>query len=1090
MQKDLDRITLIAVIALASGCRVGGGITASPPTQAVVPIVTIPTIAVPATTPFYSQGNSVSISGMCMTGDRVILGSDGSDQQLCENSAFSFTVNRSTDGVYTFLITQEDTYQNISKPASLVWVRATSIAPPIITSPAITPFASSASSLTIAGSCETGATVSLSGDGTGSTVCVNSQFSINQPKAADGDYSIQVSQTDPASNTASTNLVWKKHALTLTPNNPMLVVNTSNVFTPSGGSGTYTLSLTTNNSGATLNTATDTYTAGVVAKATDVLKLTDSLGASTSVTITTEAGAPDHLMISASGNAQTQSIGSVLTTHPQVQVVDQFGNGVSAFELYFRVTNGDAQVLSSPVQTSDSNGYASVSMRLGYSAIVNDLEVSGFTSVLPDLAATGNANVILTEQTSNVGTGKFGSAFLVGSSPGQMILADFRGTGKQDIALVNSSDSDVGILLSNGNGVYQAMTHYSTCASPSGLVAGKFATKTNNNVDLIVTCAGSNEYSVLLGNGNGTFQTTAPYSVTGAESGPVAIVAGDFNKDGYLDFAILSSAGAGIYLGNGDGTFQAPTVDYAAGGSPSAIAAGDLNNDGYPDLVVTNSADGTVSVLINNKDGTFAPQVVTAVDGDPVALAIADVNKDGFLDVVVANTATSDVSVLLNNGSGVLDAAVNLPVGNAPDAIVVANLNGDTDPDIAVANSTDNTIELLFGAGNGTFPTSATFDVLSDPVALAAGDGNGDGNMDLYSVSEGMQEVQFLPGSGSGSFGFVSTVPTSPIAAAAADFNGDGKQDMVVVTSGANNNVKIFLGSGNGLFTLKSTLSAGNMPSAVVTADLDGDGNPDFVVANNSSSNISVFFGKGDGTFQTPVPYGVGAAPTAIAVGDFNGDGILDLAVASSTANSVRILLGSAGGTFTIKGDYTAGASPQGLVTLDLNHDGKLDLVSANGSDGSVSVLLGNGDGSFRTHVDYLAGGGTSAVAAGDFNGDGLVDVAALNSTDGSLTIFISNGDGSLKSGATYSAGTSPIGLVTGDFNGDGRLDIAITNGGGANTLSLLPGVGNGSFNILNSYPLTTTPGALVLSDFNNDQKLDFLILDSNTNAVEFWPGN
>src|SRR5262249_47596370 len=158
-------------------------------------------------------------------------------------------------------------------------------------------------------------------------------------------------------------------------------------------------------------------------------------------------------------------------------------------------------------------------------------------------------------------------------------------------------------------------------------------------------------------------------------------------------------------LGNGDGTF-ASQVTYAVGFGPSAIATGDFTGDGHLDLAVANLYSGTVSVLLGNGDGTFAPQVTYAVGSGsfpgPSAIATGYFTGDGPLDLAVANLYGNTVSVLLGNGDGAFAPPVTYAVGNQPDAIVAGDFTGDGHLDLAVANEYGGTLSVLLGNGDGT----------------------------------------------------------------------------------------------------------------------------------------------------------------------------------------------------------------------------------------------------------------------------------------------------------------------------------------------------------------------------------------------------
>src|SRR5205823_3613567 len=134
-----------------------------------------------------------------------------------------------------------------------------------------------------------------------------------------------------------------------------------------------------------------------------------------------------------------------------------------------------------------------------------------------------------------------------------------------------------------------------------------------------------------------------------------------------------------------------------------------------------------------------------------------------------------------------------------------------------------------------------------------------------------------------------------PSSVAVADVNGDGHPDLAVANAASNLNagiVSVLLGNGDGTFQLFRTFDAGQDPSFVTVADVNGDGRPDLAVANELSANVSVLLGNGDGTFQGARTFDVGQLPRSVAVADVNGDGRPDLAVANRNSNDVSVLLG------------------------------------------------------------------------------------------------------------------------------------------------------------------------------------------------------
>ena len=355
----------------------------------------------------------------------------------------------------------------------------------------------------------------------------------------------------------------------------------------------------------------------------------------------------------------------------------------------------------------------------------NGLSPSDPDSVIDQYLAAGNYSLVV-ESTGGAGTYALTTTLTpasarfqpipVGNVPDSVVAGDFNGDGHLDLAVANEIDNTVSVLLGNGDGTFQPQVTYAVGARPDAIVAGDFTG--DGRTDLAVANEGSldsignpipgtGDVSVLLGNGDGTFQPQVTYA---AGSNPTALVAGDFNRDGRTDLAVANygSNDVSILLGNGDGTFQ-PQVTYAAGSNPTALVAGDFNRDGRTDLAVANYGSNDVSILLGNGDGTFQPQVTYAVGSLPHAIVAGDFTGDGRTDLAVANFGSFDVSILLGNGDGTFQPQVTYAVGDSPNAIVAGDFTGDGRTDLAVANFFSNDVSILLGNGDGTFqPRSPT----------------------------------------------------------------------------------------------------------------------------------------------------------------------------------------------------------------------------------------------------------------------------------------------------------------------------------------------------------------------------------------------
>lgn len=114
-----------------------------------------------------------------------------------------------------------------------------------------------------------------------------------------------------------------------------------------------------------------------------------------------------------------------------------------------------------------------------------------------------------------------------------------------------------------------------------------------------------------------------------------------------------------VLLGDGDGTFQMPRR-WSAGQSPAALVVVDVNADGAPDLIAANQLSNDVSVLLDQGDGMFQDQQRFLAGGNPISMAAADLNSDATMDLITANFGSGDLSLLLGNGDGTFRTAQNI----------------------------------------------------------------------------------------------------------------------------------------------------------------------------------------------------------------------------------------------------------------------------------------------------------------------------------------------------------------------------------------------------------------------------------------------
>jgi hypothetical protein len=519
--------------------------------------------------------------------------------------------------------------------------------------------------------------------------------------------------------------------------------------------------------------------------------------------------------------------------HLDLAVANGFGNTVSVL-----LGNGDGtfrskvdyQVSAEPVTitAADLNGDGNMDLATAGEKTVSVLLNKGDGTFLPatDYAAGANARAIT-------------AAPLDAGSKPSLAVATTAGTY---------------ILVNKGNGTFNSAQGYEPVSS--GIVMGDF--NGDGKTDLAVAGGyrdegGVNGVTILSGAGNGVFATpSASFVAFNLESVALA----DFTSDGHLDLAAISGDGGPLLIFRGEDnggflrlrSYSSFTSNLIGSRDLAAIAEGDFNMDGNIDLaiVLDNSPSANREVQIYKGDGAgdFTATDVYPVQGGyyPSEVTVADFNGDGVPDIAVSGNGAVDI--LLGNGDGTFQSATSYAAG-AYARIAVGDFNEDGKLDFAVTDSDDSSLYIYTNRGDGTFGGPKSYSLTFKPSAIAAGDFNGDGKLDL-AVGEAARQstagsIQILLGVGNGTFqpGALLNAGYAPVT---GDFDGDGKLDLAVLT--VQGLLEILFGNGDGTFTPGADSSIGQDTDFFAVADLNGDGAPDLLVPNYGGGEISVLLNQ------------------------------------------------------------------------------------------------------------------------------------------------------------------------------------------------------------------------------------------------------
>ncbi|HLU37751.1 MAG TPA: VCBS repeat-containing protein, partial [Planctomycetota bacterium] len=617
---------------------------------------------------------------------------------------------------------------------------------------------------------------------------------------------------------------------------------------------------------------------------------------------------------------------------------------------------------------------------------------------------------------------------------------------------------------------------------------------------------------------------------------PRALAGGDLNGDGRVDL-VCASAGndtiqiyfqllAGLIL-----PLPSQSLTDANADEPVDVELADIDGDGDLDIVSCNRASRKITVFRQTSTGVFATTASIVLGGpgvleEPVCIVVRDLDGDGRVDIAVADKAGNKVCVFTQQQNGSFPTVPSAVLASAwgptlPNGVVAADVNTDGALDLVVTDATS-VLAFLRDPVTGTYrpkPYVLNTTPLASPTGCAVADIDRDGLADVAVANEGAGNAAVLVQVGPGSFR--GQLPSTTVGqalvtpqvegVAVADLDGDGDLDVVCACAG-NGRLVAYEQLAPGVLARDPMFSIGNTAtagaSAVVAADLDGDGGIELAAANRTAGTVAVFRRDADGTYpaapQQVLGAGVLQQPAHLAAADLDGDGDLDLVCADAAAGRLFVFEQVAPGQFAtapvaVLGSAATTAGANTVVAVDLDGDGDCDLACSAGSANVIAVFL-RGPGGFPTLPDRVLGSaaataGARGLAAVRLDADDLIDLVCATSTGFPVVAFRATAPGVWPTvpDVKFDGGAlaDPGALAAGDLNRDDLPDLVVASRT-TDRLAALQQIGGATFlnppSEFGSAGATRDASQVLIVDLDGDGDPDVISVhpDLDTVAVFF----